>query len=45
MSTVREEIDGALRLIGQLAQGETPSDDDYAEALSAFIERLRGRSL
>ena len=40
MSTVREEIDGALRLIGQLAQGETPSDDDYSEALEAFNDML-----
>ena len=40
MATVRETIDGALKLIGQLAEGETPSDDTYADSLSAFNDML-----
>lgn len=40
MSTVGDQIYGALRLIGQLAEGETPSGDTTADALTAFNQML-----
>lgn len=40
MATVREEIKGALRIIGQLAEGEEPTDETYTDALEAFNDML-----
>lgn len=40
MATVRSTIEDALRLIGQLAEGEPVSDDTYADSLSAFNDML-----
>lgn len=39
-TTVGDQIYGALRLIGQLAEGETPSGDTTADALTAFNQML-----
>ena len=35
-TTVYDQITGALRLIGQLAEGEQPSADTAQDALTAF---------
>jgi len=40
MATAYELICGALRLIGQLAEGETPSDDTANDALVAMNQML-----
>lgn len=40
MATVQESIENALRLIGQLAEGETPSDDTLADSMNAFNDML-----
>lgn len=40
MATVADEIDRALKLIGQLAEGETPSDETYDDALVGFNDML-----
>lgn len=40
MATAAEQIKGALRLIGQLAQGEEPDADSYADALVALNQML-----
>lgn len=40
MATVQDEIEGALKLIGQLAEGETPSDDTLADSMVAFNDML-----
>ena len=40
MATVGDQINGALRLIGQLAEGETPSGDTSADALDAFNQMV-----
>lgn len=39
-TTVGNQIDGALRLIGQLAEGETPSSETSADALTAFNQMI-----
>ncbi len=36
MSTAGDDINSALRLIGQLAEGETPSSETTTDALSAL---------
>lgn len=36
MATVQDALERSLRLIGQLASGETPTDDDLASALEGF---------
>lgn len=40
MATAAEQIKGSLRLIGQLAQGEEPEPDAYADALVALNQML-----
>jgi hypothetical protein len=40
MATAGDQIDGALRLIGQLAEGETPSSETSADALLAFNQMI-----
>lgn len=40
MSTVRDLIRGSLRLLGAIAQGETPSAEEQADAFSALIDML-----
>lgn len=40
MSTAADQIKGALRLIGQLAQGEEPDADSYSDALVALNQML-----
>lgn len=40
MATIGEQINGALRLIGQLAEGEVPSADTANDALTAFNQML-----
>lgn len=40
MATVNDQINGALRLIGQLAEGETPSAATSEDALTAFNQML-----
>ena len=40
MATVSDQINGALRLIGQLAEGETPSAATSQDALMAFNQML-----
>lgn len=40
MATAQEQIEGSLRLIGQLAQGETPDADSLADALVALNQML-----
>ncbi len=40
MATVQSVIEDALRLIGQLAEGETPSDETLADSLRAFNDML-----
>lgn len=40
MGTVRDEIKGALRLIGAIATGETPTADEQADALGTLINML-----
>lgn len=40
MSTVSDLIKGSLRLIGAIAQGETPTSQDSADALSALNDML-----
>lgn len=40
MAAVNDQINGALRLIGQLAEGETPSPETSADALTAFNQML-----
>jgi len=45
MATVGDQIDGALRLIGQLAEGEAPSAETSADALTAFNQMLDAWSI
>lgn len=45
MSTARELINGALRLIGQIAEGETPSNETYSDSLSALNQMLESWSV
>jgi hypothetical protein len=40
MATAGDQINGALRLIGQLAEGETPSAETSADALTALNQML-----
>ena len=40
MTTANDQINGALRLIGQLAEGETPSSETSADALTAMNQML-----
>ena len=40
MATVQDEIEGALRLIGQLEQGETPNNDTLDDAMEAFNDMI-----
>jgi hypothetical protein len=40
MATGQDLINGGLRLIGQLAEGETPSSETSADALTAFNDML-----
>lgn len=40
MATVQESIEGALRLIGQLEQGETPDNATLDDSMVAFNEML-----
>ena len=40
MTTANDQINGALRLIGQLAEGETPSPETSADALTAMNQML-----
>lgn len=40
MASVNDQINGALRLIGQLAEGETPSPETSQDALTAFNQML-----
>lgn len=40
MTTVRDTLKDGLRLIGQLAEGEEPSDDTYTNSLNAFNDML-----
>jgi hypothetical protein len=40
MTTANDQINGALRLIGQLAEGETPSAATSADALTAMNQML-----
>jgi len=40
MATAGDQINAALRLIGQLAEGETPSSEASADALSALNQML-----
>lgn len=44
MSTVSDLIKGSLRLIGAIAQGETPSSNASADALSALNDMLESWS-
>ena len=45
MATVGDQINGALRLIGQLAEGETPSSEMSADALTAFNQMVDSWSI
>jgi len=45
MATAGDQINGALRLIGQLAEGESPSAETSADALSAFNQMLDSWSI
>lgn len=45
MATAAELIRGALRLIGQLAEGETPSNETYADSLEALNQMLDAWSI
>lgn len=45
MTTAGDIINGALRLIGQLAEGETPSADTSSDALSAMNMMLESWSI
>ena len=45
MATVGDQINGALRLIGQLAEGETPSSETSADALTAFNQMVDSWSI
>ncbi len=40
MSTAGDQINGALRLIGMLAEGETPSSETTADALTALNQMI-----
>jgi hypothetical protein len=40
MTTARDQIYGALRLIGQLAEGETPSADTAQDSLTAMNQMI-----
>jgi len=40
MATVGDQINGALRLIGQLAEGEVPSAETSADCLTAFNQMI-----
>ena len=40
MATVQDALERSLRLIGQLAEGEEPSDDTLADAMEAFNTML-----
>ena len=45
MATIGDTINGALRLIGQLAEGESPSAETSADALSAFNQMIDSWSI
>ena len=45
MATVGDSINGALRLIGQLAEGEVPSSETSADALTAFNQMIDSWSI
>lgn len=45
MATIGDQVNGALRLIGQLAEGETPSAETSADALSAFNQMIDAWSI
>lgn len=45
MATARALIEGALRLIGQLAEGETPSNETLNDSLDALNQMLENWSL
>lgn len=45
MATIGDQINGALRLIGQLAEGESPSAETSADALSAFNQMIDAWSI
>ena len=44
-TTAGDQINGALRLIGQLAEGETPSPETSADALTALNQMLDSWSI
>jgi hypothetical protein len=45
MTTARDQIQGALRLIGQLAEGEVPSAETAEDALTALQQMLDSWSI
>ena len=45
MATARVLIEGALRLIGQLAEGETASNETYNDSLTAMNEMIDALSV
>lgn len=45
MATAAELIRGALRLIGQIAEGETPSNETYVDALEALNQLIESWTL
>lgn len=45
MATAGDQINGALRLIGELAEGETPSAETSADALTALNQMLDSWSI
>lgn len=45
MTTANDQINGALRLLGQLAEGETPSSETSNDALTALNQMLDSWSI
>jgi len=45
MATIGDQINGALRLIGQLAEGESPSAETAQDALTAFNQMIDSWSI